>query len=145
MAQHAQVTLTSGTAPTNVVCFNNAATAIPAKTAVLYSTVAGKPRAVAIPANGGGRARTAGITVEAIPAGGYGKVTVYGPALAVAKEAITTGQKVMVCEADPDTGKVILASAAAATEELGFCLQAAAADGDTFEIFVCSHTLPKSA
>jgi hypothetical protein len=145
MAQHAQVALPAGSHPVNIVCFNNAATAIDANRAVLFEAVSGKPFAVALPGAGGGRAKTAGITTESIPAGGYGKVTVMGPAIAKAGEAIASGQKVMICDVAGSEGDVILASAAAATEELGTCLLAAAADNDLFVINVNPHTLPKSA
>lgn len=145
MAQYADVVLTSGAHPVNVICFNNAATAIPKGYAVLWETVAGYPRAVILPTAGAGRARTAGVTAEAIPAGGFGKVTVHGHALAYAGAVLATGDKVMADDTAGHEGEVEASSAAAATEELGWCSQAAAADGDLCEVFVNIHTLPKSA
>ncbi|MFA4900935.1 MAG: hypothetical protein WC563_15560 [Brevundimonas sp.] len=145
MAQYADVVLSSGTTPTNIVCFNNSLVDIAKGYGVLYETVAGYPRAVKLPGAGDAVVRAAGVTAEIIPAGGYGKVTVNGPAIAFAGGVLTTGAKVMIGSVAGHLGECIVTVVTATSEELGHVLQASAADGDKFEIFVNIHTLPKAA
>ncbi|MFA4900957.1 MAG: hypothetical protein WC563_15670 [Brevundimonas sp.] len=146
MVQYAEVTRTNdGADSVDIPMYNNSATAIGAGLGVLYETVTGKPRAVALPTNGGGVARSAGVTVTSIPAGGYGMVCVLGPVLMVAHDVILPGEFVEIKDVTAHLGEGKLAVVTASHCSLGYCLQASGVDSDIFEVFVSPNYQNKAA
>jgi hypothetical protein len=145
MAQYAEVALPGFESRTLQTVFNNAATEIPDKTAVLYETVSGYEHAVVIPTASAGVARTAGITVGAIAAGAYGVICVKGPALAIAGGALATGDHVMISDTTAHMGEAKAIVTSATSESLGHTLTAAAAQGDTFVVDVHPDIITKAA
>lgn len=146
MTQYAEVTRTNdGADSVDLPCYNNSATAIGAGLGVLYETVTGRPRSVVLPTNGGGVERTAGVTVTAIPAGGYGMVCVNGPALMIAHDVIVPGEFVEIKDVTAHLGEGKKAVVTATHSSLGYCLQASGADSDIFEVFVSPNYQNKAA
>lgn len=145
MAQYAEVALPGFGTRTLQTVFNNGSSDISDKYAVLYETVSGYEHAVVLPTASGGVARTAGIAVGDIPAGGYGTICIEGPALAVAGGALTTGALVMVSDTTGHMGEAKAIVTTATSEALGHCLTAAAAQGDTFVVHVNKTVITKAA
>lgn len=116
---------------------NYGATAIPAGYGVLLDGTnkgdATNPPGVVLPTAAGGVAKTIGVTQEAIPAGGIGKVRVLGGAVCVANATITPGTLVQIDDTASHLGEVKVA--ASTNEILGKALSDAVA-GDPVLVFV---------
>lgn len=103
---------------------NYGGTAIPAGMGVLFDGTnkgdAMNPPGIVLPTAAGGVAKTCGITLEAIPAGGVGRVVTRGEAVGIANATLTPGALVQIDDSSGNEGKV---KAAASTNELlGRCL-----------------------
>lgn len=124
------------------------AAALSAGYAVEWATVSGQEFAVALVADGGGSENFAGITVTDIPAGGYGRICVLGPCVAVAKEAIAQGQTVRASDATGHMGKSIALAKTGdleAVRTIGTALTASDADTDYFELLVAPACVTTAA
>lgn len=117
---------------------NYGLTDIPANTAVLFDSVnvgdVNGPAGIVVPTNGGGVARTAGVTVERIPPGCVGRVRIFGGAVAIASGAINPGDLVQIDDTTPKMGCVELA---ASTNQILGKAMSAAVDGDPVLVWVC--------
>lgn len=145
MAQYKDVTLPGFGTQTLMTVYNNDSSDISDKYGVLWETVSGKEHAVVLPTASGGVARTAGIAVGKIPAGGYGTICIKGPALAVAGGALATGDLLMLSDTTAHMGEAKAIVTTATSEALGKCLTAAAAQGDTFVVDVNPSVITKAA
>lgn len=110
--------------------YNPAVTAIPAFTAVVFDTAnpptGDQPMSIKIPAAAGSVAAPAGITMQAIPAGGIGLVRRYGVAKATSHGAVAIGDFVQVSSTAGHEGQVKTTGGATAT--LGQCIRGATDD-----------------
>lgn len=88
---------------------------------------------IVLPTAAGGVAKTAGVTVERIPAGGTGRVRMLGGAVCVANATLNPGDLVQIDDTAAHMGEV--KAAAATNETLGKCLSAAVA-GDPVLVWV---------
>ena len=117
----------------DVTVYNNSGVDIPAGYCVNYETVSGHPDAVALPSNGGGSLRLAGVTVTTIKANGYGTMCRRGPAVVYAHNAIASGEFVQCYDVTAHLGEVVTVNRGATIEAgtvLGQCIYLAASDGD---------------
>lgn len=94
---------------------------------------ANNPPGVVLPTAAGGVAKTIGVAVETIPAGGTGKVRLIGAAVCVANATITPGTLVQIDDTASFLGNVKVA--ASTNEILGKALSDAVA-GDPVLVFV---------
>lgn len=98
---------------------NYGGTAIPAGAGVLYDGTnkgdANNPPGVVLPTAAGGVAKTCGVTLEIIPAGGVGRVVTRGEAVAVSNATLTPGALVQIDDSAGNEGKI---KAATSTNEL---------------------------
>lgn len=104
--------------------YNPAVTAIPAFTAVVFDAsnppTGDQPMSVKIPAAAGSVAAPAGITMQAIPAGGIGLVRMYGIAKATAHGTLALGEFVQISSTAGHEGQV--KTCGAATASIGRCV-----------------------
>lgn len=111
---------------------------IPANTGVLFDGTntgdAAQPPGVVIPTASGGVAKTAGVTLETIKAGGLGRVRVLGGAVAISNATITPGDLVQIEDAAANMGKVKVATST--NNILGKALSGTTAGGSVL-VFVC--------
>jgi hypothetical protein len=110
---------------------------IPSGTALLFDVTnkgdINNAAGVVVPTAAGGVAKTAGVTIERIPAGQTGRVRMLGGAVAVANATINPGDMVQI---DDTTGFMGTVKIATATNEiLGKALSAAVA-GDPVLVWV---------
>lgn len=115
-----------GSYPVLDFTFKNAtASTIAANLAVLASTAptGDTPGCVVLPTASGGVVGTIGVTVEAIPAGGVGRVRVYGIIPCTANGTVTFGEHVQVSDTSAKLGWV--KTCGAATQQLGKALDTA--------------------
>ena len=112
---------------------NYSATDIPAKTAVIMDTTAANTMGVAAIATAATVELTIGITVDAIPAGKYGRVRVSGAAVVVVNDTILRGNAVQIDSASAHEGQVKLL--ASGKTQLGRALSNAVA-GDEVLVWV---------
>lgn len=108
---------------------NYSASDIPAGTAVLQDGT--YDDGIVVPTAGGGVAKTIGVTVENIPAGGRGRVATYGIAPATAHGAVDAGTAVQVSDTALHLGQV--KTCGAATTQLGVAVNTAA-DGEPVRV-----------
>lgn len=94
---------------------------------------ANNPPSILLPTAAGGVAKTAGVTIEAIPAGGTGKVRVFGAAVCIANATITPGTLVQVDDTATFLGQVKVA--ASTNEILGKAISDAVA-GDPVLVII---------
>jgi hypothetical protein len=137
MAYYGQVS--RGSQPyTDVIAYNNSATAIPAGYVVVFETVSGHPEAVKLPTVLDKAARTAGITVTSIGATGFGLVCRKGPAVVYGASAVSTGGFVRGWDGTAVTGYAYALSGTNNANAccLGQALLACAASGDAFLVDV---------
>lgn len=110
--------------------YNPAVTAIPAFTAVVFDAAnpptGDQPMTVKIPAAAGSIAAPAGITMQAIPAGGIGIVRRYGIAKATAHGTLAIGEFVQISSTAGHEGQV--KTCAAGTASIGQCARGATDD-----------------
>lgn len=110
--------------------YNPAVTAIPAFTAVVFDAAnpptGDQPMTVKIPGAAGSVAAPAGITMQAIPAGGIGLVRRYGVAKATSHGTLAIGEFVQISSTAGHEGQV--KTCAAATASIGQCVRGATDD-----------------
>lgn len=116
---------------------NYSVTDMPAGTGVLYDgtnkgDVTQPPGIVTVP-TAGSNAKTCGITLEIIKAGGQGRVVVFGEAVGVSNATLTPGALVKLDATAGHEGQVIAASST--DEILGKC-QTDCVAGDPVVVFV---------
>ncbi len=94
----------------DVSCFNNAATAIPAGSAVVvdasYVPTGDHVMGVKLQTGSGSIEQPAGITVDILPAGKYGRVRKLGAAPCTASGTVTVGDFLMIDGATGNEGQV---------------------------------------
>ena len=116
---------------------NSTGVAIPSGYGVLADTVnkgdANNPPSVVLPTAAGGVAKTIGVTIEAIPAGGTGRVRLIGAAVCFANATITPGTLVQIDDTVGFLGNVKVA--ASTNEILGKALSDAVA-GDPVLVLI---------
>lgn len=147
MSQYSDITRTNdGNDSVDVIMYSTAG--VTAGIGVLADTVAGQPRSCCLPTGAGGVARTIGVAVDTIPALGYGRVCIHGPAVMLAHVALHTGDFAELSDTAGHLGQAIDAVVAAGTAthpSIGQVLQASTADNDYCEVFVNPTYLPKAA
>jgi hypothetical protein len=94
---------------------------------------------IVLPTNGGGVVGTLGVTVERIPAGGTGRVRVYGVSVCTANGSITYGTPVQISDTSAKLGYV--KTCGSATVMLGIALDGAS-DGQLVRVL---HSIAKNA
>lgn len=125
-----QLSRAPGQSPGESVFKNYSTTVdIPAGTGVLYDGTnkgdANNPPGVVIPTTSGGVAKTCGITLELIKAGGIGRVVTRGEAVGVANATLNPGDLVEISDTSGHEGQII---ASTSTHEiLGRCRTACGA------------------
>jgi hypothetical protein len=111
---------------------------IPSNTGVLLDGTnlgtAADPPGVVVPTASGGVAKTIGVTLETIKAGGQGRVRVLGGAVCVANAAISPGDLVQIEDAATFMGRVKVATST--NHILGKALSSAVQNGSVL-VFVC--------
>lgn len=94
---------------------------------------ANNPPGVVLPTSTGGVAKTIGITVETIPAGGMGRVRVIGAAVGLANATLAPGDPVELSDVAAHLGEII--AAASTHRGVGIALSDAVA-GDPILVLV---------
>lgn len=116
---------------------NYSLSTIPSGTAVLFDGTnkgdVNNAAGIVVPTASGGVAKTAGVTIEAIPSLGTGRVRMLGGAVAVANATMNPGDLIQIDDASSHMGEVKVATST--NEILGKCLSAAVA-GDPVLIWV---------
>ncbi len=121
----------------DVVCRNAGGTAIAAGLGVLFDTshlnTGDLAPAVALPTNGGGVVGSAGITVDAIPAGGTGRVRFLGAYPVTAYGSITYGTTLQIADTTAHLGQV--KTCVATVEQIGQAMNGAS-DGEPVLVWI---------